>query len=320
MVRPRALIGCASALLCLLLSVAAASATRVWIDTDPAIGSPFREVDDGFALILALHSPELQIAGISTTYGNASLAVTTRVARDLVQRFASPPPLVVSGARSRADLGQPTAATEALRRALEDGGSLTYVALGPLTNLATFQRLHPRLARGIERVVFVGGRSPTATLRFGAGGWLHIHDANVVKDPSAVASVLASGLPCALVPIETSAHFLLDRDDLQSLRRGDPAGVFLFRHSRVWHWFWHSVLREGGGPLFDAPAVALAADPFALSTDRRFAHIAGEELIVAPRAAPGGRPVTFCTAVPAVAQKTMRRRLARKLPKSLVGD
>src|SRR5205823_13347206 len=64
-----------------------AAARTVWIDTDVSIGSPIREVDDAYALLFAFQSPEIRIAGISTTYGNASLHHTTRVARDLVQRF-----------------------------------------------------------------------------------------------------------------------------------------------------------------------------------------------------------------------------------------
>jgi len=50
-----------------------AAADTVWIDTDVSIGSPIREVDDAYALLLAFHSPEIRIAGISTTYGNALL-------------------------------------------------------------------------------------------------------------------------------------------------------------------------------------------------------------------------------------------------------
>ncbi len=64
-----------------------AEAERVWIDTDLSIGSPIREVDDAYALVLALHSPEIQIAGLSTSYGNAPLGQTTRATLDLVQRF-----------------------------------------------------------------------------------------------------------------------------------------------------------------------------------------------------------------------------------------
>src|SRR5881394_171450 len=126
--------------------VRVAAAGTVWIDTDVSIGSPIREVDDAYALVLALHSPELRIAGVSTSYGNAPLGHTTLAARELVQRFGVAgnvrPAQVFTGARSAADLGRRSEASEGLAAALEKE-SVTYIALGPLTNLATFLQLHP---------------------------------------------------------------------------------------------------------------------------------------------------------------------------------
>src|SRR5205085_8983070 len=94
-----------------------AAAGTVWIDTDVSIGSPIREVDDAFALVLAFHSPEIRIAGLSTTYGNAPLGQTTRAARDLVERFGQPAGLTVdavfAGAGSASDLGRRSAASDA---------------------------------------------------------------------------------------------------------------------------------------------------------------------------------------------------------------
>ncbi len=146
----------------LLLGGVAQASVRVWIDTDPAIGAPWREVDDAFALVLAFHSPEIEIAGLSSTYGNAGLLRTTTVARQLAQRFGSAAAVteqnVHAGARSPRDGAKGTAATEALARALHEK-RLTYIALGPLTNLAAFLRLQPELSHRIERVIIVGGQS-----------------------------------------------------------------------------------------------------------------------------------------------------------------
>ncbi|MGH9104805.1 MAG: hypothetical protein ACRDZX_03015 [Acidimicrobiales bacterium] len=50
-------------------------ARRVWIDTDPAVGVPGADVDDGYALLQALRSPELEVAGVSTIFGNAPIEV-----------------------------------------------------------------------------------------------------------------------------------------------------------------------------------------------------------------------------------------------------
>src|SRR5256885_16946693 len=85
-------------------------AGTIWIDTDVSIGSPIREVDDAYALVLAFHSTEIRIAGISTSYGNAPLGHTTRAARELIRHFGAAarlrPEQVFAGARSGADLGR----------------------------------------------------------------------------------------------------------------------------------------------------------------------------------------------------------------------
>jgi pyrimidine-specific ribonucleoside hydrolase len=113
--------------------------TNIWIDTDPSLGAPWREVNDAFALMLAFRSPEVRIVGISTTYGNAGVKRTTAVAHDLVRRFGASH--IHPGAESPRDRSRQTSATEALAAALRKR-RLTYVALGPLTNLAAFCRLH----------------------------------------------------------------------------------------------------------------------------------------------------------------------------------
>ncbi|MGZ8940459.1 MAG: nucleoside hydrolase [Limisphaerales bacterium] len=286
-----------------------ANGVTVWIDTDPSIGSPFREVDDAFALILALHSPELKIAGVSTSYGNASLPTTTRIANDLIDRFGPPIP-VHPGANSPRDLGRSTSATEALRRALGNE-RLTYLALGPLTNLATFQRLHPALARRIERVVVVGGQTPNVPLAFGPNGFLRIHDANVFKDPTAMAVVLQSRLPLTLAPVETSSQLRLNAADLKSLRSG-KAGEFLYRKTRVWIWFWQSIVRMDGGPLFDALAVLAVARPDLVKTERRYASMNEKgDLIAQKKETPESRGVASCIALHPGAKEVVRKRLAK---------
>ncbi len=271
--------------LCWLVCGSAAQAgTAVWIDTDPAIGAPWREVDDGFALILALHSPELQIAGVSTTYGNAEVKRTTTIAREIVRRFGQWAGIterdVHPGAANARDGEKETEATEALARALRKE-KLTYVALAPLTNLAAFLHVHPELADRIERVIFVGGRSPEATLGFGRCTDFHIHDANVLKDPDAVAAVLRSAIPLTLVPIEIAPELAITPNEWRQLRSGGAAGKYLAAHTWAWLAFWTAYVGERGGLAFDLIAVLPALDPPRLRTDLRFAELDGEGNLIA---------------------------------------
>ncbi len=294
-----------------------AVANTVWIDTDVSIGSPFREVDDAYALVLALHSPEIHIAGVSTSYGNAPLGHTTRAARELIRQFGAAvnvrPGQVFAGARSAADLGGRSQASEALATALEKE-SVTYIALGPLTNLATFLRLHPKSARKIERVIFVGGQERGTTLAFGPRQSFHIHDANIFKDPASVEAVVRSNIPLTLVPIATSSRLLLNEENLRELERQGGTGNYLARRSKVWLWFWTHVVKTKGGPIFDALAVVTATRPELVATKRRCAKMDEVgNLIVTEHLTSGGRRVRYATSfVPGTKPFVMRRLMSRQ--------
>ena len=256
---------------------AASKPLDVWIDTDPSIGLLFHEADDGFALIQAFHSPELRIRGISTTYGNASLATTTRIAQEMVIRFGQRAKLILPhvhpGAASARDLGKPTAATVALRNALRRR-PLTYLALAPLTNLATFLTLHPELVSRLERVIFVGGRTPG--VRFRAGDWnpYEFTDGNFHKDHAAAVVLLASAVPLTLVPVECALQMFLLPAELRRLgREGSDSGRYLAKKARLWMILWRTLFGIPGGVVFDCFAILAATHPHLLESETRHAAI-----------------------------------------------
>ncbi len=272
----------------------AARPSATWIDTDLSIGSPIREVDDAYALLVVANSPRLRIVGVSATYGNAPLPAVARRTAELFARLDRPRP-VYPGASAASDLGRSTEASESLDRALAQGTRLTYLALGPLTNLATFLRLHPDRATQFEQIIAVAGKSPGATLGFGPGEKFRIHDANVFKDPAALRVILESRIPLLLAPIETSSRLLIEREDLDRLAAGPPAAQFVARKSRFWLWFWKQIPRARGGPIFDALAAVAAARPSLLDIEKRRAHFDSAGNLIGERSPAGatGREISF---------------------------
>ena len=117
----------------------------VWIDTDPSIRPGGHEVDDGFALIQAFHSPELSIRGVSLVFGNAPLDIEIPIGQELVERYGPPGLKVSVGAASGEELGAVTEASIAMANALRRE-PLTILALGPGTNVGTVLLNHPELA------------------------------------------------------------------------------------------------------------------------------------------------------------------------------
>ncbi|HEX8312932.1 MAG TPA: nucleoside hydrolase [Chthoniobacteraceae bacterium] len=231
----------------------------MWIDTDPALGMLFRDADDGLALLQALHSPELEIAGISVGKGNSDVPDGTRIARRLVANCAH----AHSGALPRVYAGRTSAARSSADDALHAALSrrLTYVALGPLTNLAAFLRENPSRAANIRRVIFLGGELPNSSLR--AGGWnrYRFTDANFFKDPAAAETVLRAGIPITLVPIDISRGISLSAADMRQLRRASSCSRYVAEKAGGWFLGWRVFFGVREAPVFDALVLLAVTHP-----------------------------------------------------------
>jgi len=179
-----------------------------------------------------------------------------------------------------------------------------------LTNFATFEMLHPELARRIHHVIFVGGLTEKSSLRFGSRHPIQIHDANVFKDPDAVRRVLQANIPMTLIPIETASQITVDAEDIEEIGRSSDAGRFLQKNSGVWLWFWTKYVGTRGGLLFDAAAVVAAADPALLALERRSAAVdSAGNLLVSRKPGPHSRTVLYCPRLPGAASKFVRQKL-----------
>ena len=138
--------------------------------------------DDAIALLLALASPELDLLGVTTTYGNQTLEKTTANALRVLELVGRTDVGVASGAAAplRRDLvvaahvhgesgldgpvlpmaATAPASTNAVAFIAELIGEaprpVTVVPTGPLTNVARYLDAHD--AEGIERIVLMEER------------------------------------------------------------------------------------------------------------------------------------------------------------------
>ena len=245
----------------LLLSAAAcAGATRpVWIDTDPSAIPGGHEVDDALALLQAFGSPELSIRGVSTVFGNADLATTTRVGRQIVHDFGPPGLQVFPGAASAADLGRETVASRAIAEALR-GERLTILLIGPATNLATVVKNHPELAGRIDEIIAVAARRPGQHFVSGPKQKIPFRDFNFESDPAAFRILLATKVAVTFLPWEISSKVWLTRADIRTLADRRPKFVSLLPAIDDWLARWSSAFGASGFNPFDTLAVGYLVD------------------------------------------------------------
>jgi len=255
----------------------------IWIDCDIALGVPFRDPDDGFALAAVALRRDVPLLGVSTVFGNTTVARSTASARRLLD-VADRRDVTVVEDTARAGITTVTAAAEAIA-ALPDGASL--LALGPLTNVAAALLVDPGLAARIE-VRAVGGN------RSSWGRWAPIwpFEFNLAKDPLASHAFFAAPFRRRrLFPLDVARHLTVGARDLAHLARRGPVGAALARGALSWLAYAPLRYRALSFPLWDLLPALDALGALDVTVEERALGVAGRGRLV-----PGGPRSEWATA------------------------
>ena len=235
---------------------------KIIIDTD--IGD---DVDDAFALALAVKSPEFEILGVTTTFRDTELRAR------LVDRFL--------GEVGRSDIpvlaGKPTAATAMSQRRYADGGhfarsshgdaveflldqirkhpgEITLIAIGPLMNVGAAIDRDSGTFRKLKRVVIMGG-----SIRKGYGDYGYnehfppMPEWNILNDVASAQKLFGAGVPLFVMPLD-STQLKLDEVKRAFLF---TRGTVLTDQMAILYHLW----AQETPTLFDPMAVAFAIKP-----------------------------------------------------------
>jgi purine nucleosidase len=263
--------------------------SRIWIDTDAACNGGNADPDDCFAILVLMNSPDVEVVGISTVFGNAPVSVVDRTARDLVGRVVARSNIPVhSGSSTALEAERPgpiEPAHAALERALEDG-PLTIICLGPLTNVAATLWRRPDLADNIGLLVSVMGRRPghvfhpaegrsSSGILFGHGPIFR--DFNFSKDRASASIVLGLAERISLTPYAAARAVMVTRRDLARMKDGPLAAAWLAQMTGPWLDYWERDIGLPGFYPFDALAALYVLHPQQFSCAKVLAWIAEDD-------------------------------------------
>jgi inosine-uridine nucleoside N-ribohydrolase len=255
--------------------------TPVILDCDPGH-------DDAIALLLVLASPEVELLGVTTTYGNQTLEKTTANAirvLELVGRSEVPVaagaerPLVrelavaahvhgesgLDGPALPAASGSPVSgdAIEFVAdRIRTSPGPVTLVPTGPLTNVARYLAAHG--GDGIERIVLMGGS-------IAEGNMTPAAEFNVWADPEAAQRVLSSGLDVTMIGLDVTHRAILGPAVAERLRAAGRVGAFVAELNDFFSRYHRETYGWNGAPIHDAVAAAEVIRPGLVET--RFRNV-----------------------------------------------
>jgi inosine-uridine nucleoside N-ribohydrolase len=267
----------------LLLLGNAHAAEKILIDTDPG-------VDDALAVVFAFASPQLEVIGLTTIFGNVATPLATQnslrlldivgadvpVAEGAIKPLYSkklPTPDFVHGKDGFGEIYLPaskrqaideTAAEFIVRTVMASPGEITLVVLGPMTNIALALALEPDLAKNVKGVVAMGGVLQVY------GNVSPVASANILGDAHAADIVLGTDWDVVLVPGDTTRQVRVTDEWLDRLQENAGAtGKFIHDISRFYRDFYRSGGVTDGFYNHDPTAVAYVADPTLFETEER---------------------------------------------------
>ena len=262
-------------------------------------------IDDAMALLLLDASSEVNLLGITTRFGNASIETTTRnalIVRDLFKiqapvfkgagepmglRLGEDYPVHVHGKNGLGDIplpaphSQPEA--EPAAQALVDltrvaGQKVTVIAVGGLTNIAEALRLDPDLPERIDQVIVMGGAFGYHQHR---GNVSPVAEANIASDPLAADRVFSSKLKSVIVGLDVTHEIRMDEAYFSALREYcGSRGEFIADSHRYYVDFHRSFSGETVCPLHDSAAVAFLLAPELFTTIEQPVRVVTEGIAI----------------------------------------
>ncbi|HUH61421.1 MAG TPA: nucleoside hydrolase [Terracidiphilus sp.] len=201
----------------------------VLIDTD--IGD---DIDDAFAVALALRSPELHILGITTAFGDTELRARlldrylAAVGRtDIPVAVGVPTPhsnvfTQAAYAEREPDRKHADGVSFLLDQIRRHPGEITLIAIGPEDNLGAAIQRDPSTFRKLKRVVLMGGSidrgydGPNGERRPPDAEW------NIARDPAGFKALLGSGVPIFMMPLDSTQIHLEEPEREKLFGFGSP--------------------------------------------------------------------------------------------------
>jgi len=242
---------------------------KIIIDTD--IGD---DIDDAFALGLALSSPEFDILGVSASFGDTPTRakMLNRMLGELGRRDIP----VAQGVPANVNLNAFTqrryaeggsfgltahwdAADFILNQARKYPGQVTLVAIGPLPNIGAAIDRDPAAFRKLKRVVIMGGSVRTMTDPYGVAAPIAPHpEWNIKNDIASAQKLFAAGVPLTVMPLDSTAN----------LKLHEVARTALFAHGSMLtnilaglYYEWSAATRSPTPILYDPMTLVSLLDP-----------------------------------------------------------
>ncbi len=168
-------------------------------DCDITLGIWNKDIDDGLTLLFLLGRKDVDLLGVTTTFGNSTIEEVDHKTRDLVAKLGQDQIPVSRGAGYRGQSGMP-AAELLVHAADQHPGELVILATGPLGNLRAAHEIDSDFFDKVKQIACMGGYLGPVRM-----GRRDVKELNLSADPEA--SLLVLNAPCSVVLMSAQICF-----------------------------------------------------------------------------------------------------------------
>ncbi|GAB5380879.1 MAG: nucleoside hydrolase [Aliiglaciecola sp.] len=265
---------------------------KIILDTDPGI-------DDAMAIFFAFQSPDIEVLGLTTVYGNVPVTMSARNALTLCELAEQDIPVTqgvgmpwvgpesgyahfvhgddgfgnIDFPASQRDLDPRSSAQFIVDMARQHPGEITLVAIGPLGNLALALRLEPNLPQLVKGVAIMGGAA------FVKGNVTPVAEANIWNDAHAAEIVFAADWDLKMFGLDVTNAVPFTPDFMDDLElRNQKLGGFVKKSSEFYTDFYSQGRDDRVCFFHDAMPLAYLVNPELFEMTRGHARVSTDPL------------------------------------------
>ena len=212
---------------------------NVIFDCDNTYGVPDCDVDDGLTLIYLLGNKDVNLLGVTTTYGNNKVKVVYPNTIKMVKELNAEGLPVIKGGRDPQDLDN-EASDYLVKMANEYEGQLSILATGSLTNLYGAYLKDNSFFEKVKEIVLMGGI--TEPLIFAKR---QMDELNFSCDPVATYTVLTKGKNVSVITGNNCLKVLVTREDYDRELNDYNNPIVPYIKDKVDYWFDYNLEKFG---------------------------------------------------------------------------
>lgn len=230
---------------------------KVIFDCDNTMGVHGCDINGGLALLYLLGKENVQICGITTTYGNSKIDIVHNNTVSMLQELGRTDISIIKGSANRYSF-QSKAAEYLVDMVNRYPGEISILATGVLTNLYGAYVLDPDFFDKVGQLVIMGG----VTKEIKING-LVIDEWNFSSDPTATLWVLKEGKNLSLITQDRGLELFVSYDRFVNNLGSSkfPIGRYIVDRSKSWLEHNKKNSQLNGFYTWDLLAAAYLANP-----------------------------------------------------------